>query len=227
MRAALDGALTKDSRLASFDGGAAGLTALHVACHRGSLAGVKLLLRAGASTEARTGTLKTPLVVAAEKGHAEIAALLLLFGADVHAATSRNKTAAYCACEHDHAAVLRVLLRYGAGADLDAETNYGTTPLYIAYRNRSKRVQALLGDKFERKKGGGGGGGSKRAKFGSTVGGGEFGHARLVLALPAAQAAHDLPHFTTLLLPRRAHPRRLLLLQRLSTRLLQLPQHAL
>ena len=124
------------------------------------------------------GTLKTPLVVAAEKGHAEIAALLLLFGADVHAATSRNKTAAYCACEHDHAPTLRVLLRYGAGDDLDAETNYGTTPLYIAFRNRCKRVQALLGDKFQRKKGGGRRGGGSGGRHGPrAVAGGEFGHA--------------------------------------------------
>jgi ankyrin repeat protein len=57
---------------------------LAIACERGDIKVVKLLLRLGANVEARDEDDNTPLLLAVKKGQGETAGLLIKKGANVH-----------------------------------------------------------------------------------------------------------------------------------------------
>jgi len=72
----------------------------------------------------------TPLLTAAERGDTGIAKILLGRGADVHAMDNLTRTAAHIGALHNHAQFLDLIVRYGA--DLEAMTKEGLTPLMLA-----------------------------------------------------------------------------------------------
>ena len=128
-------------------------TALHRACRHGCEETVRLLIAVGgANVHARSNAGRTPLLLAAEFGFAPVVRLLVDAGADVHACTFQKKTALYCAAERGHPAVAEVLLAHGAKSDMLRETTFGTTPMFIASRNQSRGVEALMINAATKKK---------------------------------------------------------------------------
>lgn len=96
-------------------------TKLHVAVLARDMRLLSVLLRGGASTDARAGSdLSTPLHWAARTGWAEGCLFLINCGADVNARTTHGWTPAMLAsaCFHTGGEVLRVLLARGACLDL-------------------------------------------------------------------------------------------------------------
>jgi ankyrin repeat protein len=124
-----------------------GMSALHAAAERGSVAIVGLLIEKGAAVEPKTriGSY-TPLHLAARGGHATVAAKLLESGADPNAvtttggATPLHLAAAAMGGEATVAALLR------SGADPNArEASAGQTPLmFAAAENRAATIRELM-----------------------------------------------------------------------------------
>ncbi|MFO1487931.1 MAG: ankyrin repeat domain-containing protein [Verrucomicrobiota bacterium] len=126
-------------------------SALFKACESGDAAKVTAALKAGAEGNARTvnGYIRdvTPLMLAANAASADCVRLLLKAGADVAARTTSesggagDQTALHFAllagkAEKPHLDVVKLLLE--AGANPDAASNNGTTPLVEAVRIGSK-----------------------------------------------------------------------------------------
>ena len=120
---------------------------LFVAAKRGHLEVVRLLLEAGAQTDAHAANRNgaTALMIAAENGHLDVMQLLLKAGADKDSATAGGATALMLAAQNGHSEVVRVLLE--AGADKEAATTAepaGQTALFAASLNGHLEVVRLL-----------------------------------------------------------------------------------
>jgi ankyrin repeat protein len=120
-----------------------GRTALHYAALHGDVALIDELFGAGALIDARDHDGGTPLHEAAAWGLADAARSLLDRGAEVNAVEGPgNMTALHWAARGDHRPVVEVLL--GAGADPDAATGVGWTPLHEASAIGSDAIVAML-----------------------------------------------------------------------------------
>ena len=91
-----------------------GATPLFMACHKGHLKVVRLLIESGADKDKATNDGVTPLSVACQDGHLEVARLLIESGADKDQATNNGATPLLLACEKGHLEVARLLLESGA-----------------------------------------------------------------------------------------------------------------
>lgn len=133
---------------------------LHIACEKGNLDIVKLLLQHGANVNAlmefSDGQEEekdiSPLHIACYHGHVRIVKLLLMYGASVNAATSwlegkewkRGWTCAHIAAVRGHNEVLKILLKHDAFINATTETQ-GWTPLhYACFQNNVETVELLL-----------------------------------------------------------------------------------
>lgn len=112
-----------------------GETALQIACERGFVDIVRLLIDHGATMEASG---KTPLHIASNHGDLELTRLLLERGAVVNA-EEEGTTPLHYAAHEDHFEVCRALV--DAGADLDALDEEGYTPRDDA---SAKEIQDLF-----------------------------------------------------------------------------------
>ena len=120
-----------------------GSTALHWAAHRGDLATVDLLLRAGARAVSVNAFGITPLSLAAENGNAAVVARLLKGGAASNTTVKGGETVLMTAARAGRADVVRVLIE--AGADVNArETTRGQTALMGAAAQGHADVVRLL-----------------------------------------------------------------------------------
>jgi ankyrin repeat protein len=120
-----------------------GETCLWVACARGHLRTVNVLLAAAANKEAGDDFGATCLYVAAQEGRVAVVEVLLGAGARVDAASNGGATPLFIAAQFGHDAVVKVLLT--AGADADASANDGATPLIqAAYNGHASCVRLLL-----------------------------------------------------------------------------------
>lgn len=132
-------------------------SALIRACQSGDAANVAASLKAGADVNAHTVIRYirdvTPLMLAANAASAECVKLLLQSGADVSAKTSSesggagDQTALHFAllegkAKQQHLEAIKLLL--DAGANPDAPSNNGTTPLVEAVRIGTKPLVDLL-----------------------------------------------------------------------------------
>ena len=91
--------------------------AFHVACGRGRLEIAQLLLKAGASKDARGGLVgTTALMEAARNGHMEIVQLLLQAGAEKDLKSRKGRTALMQAAFKGHTEIVQLLLQAGAGS---------------------------------------------------------------------------------------------------------------
>lgn len=132
-------------------------SALFKACQSGDAAKVTTSLKSGADVNARTvnGYIRdvTPLMLAANAASSECVKLLLSSGADVTSVTNSEsggageQTALHFAllagkAEKQHLEVVKLLL--DAGANPDAASNNGTTPLVEAARIGSKPLMESL-----------------------------------------------------------------------------------
>ena len=126
-------------------------TALHFACSSGQLPMAKALVRHGASRVVKDNFGHTPLMWAAQSGH--LACVILMVGRpekphmsveEVNLADVNGATALHCAARSGDANICGVLLQ--AGAQLDAQTSCGMTPLMEALdlQPRKAALHALL-----------------------------------------------------------------------------------
>jgi hypothetical protein len=100
---------------ARLGGEAGGKSALHLACRRGHLEVVKLLIGAGAHVEGRDAGGKTPLMEAARKGQKEVVlALLDEYGADVEARDASGRPVLSIAILNHRSSLLEDLISRGA-----------------------------------------------------------------------------------------------------------------
>ena len=103
-------------------------TGLHLAASEGHVECCRVLLRAGADTEATDGFGRTPLTYATD---CDVLKLLLSHGANVRAVEWRGWTALhFCALENWGTRAVQLLL--SAGADKNATNDPGDTPLTLA-----------------------------------------------------------------------------------------------
>jgi ankyrin repeat protein len=89
----------------------------------------------------------TPLQNAAGAGHMEIVRLLLAHGADPNLSeegVAPRGRALYSAVFHGHHEIARLLLEHGADPDQEVESSADT--VWIAIRNRDRRMLTLLGE---------------------------------------------------------------------------------
>ena len=121
-----------------------GQTPLHLAVCNGHKSMVQILLRRGPDLEATASNGNKPLYDAAELGYLDIVELLLVFNANVEAFNiDKQQTALYQAVDNGHFTVAKTLLR--DGADIDARSSSGLTPLFCAVgRGDQEFVRYLL-----------------------------------------------------------------------------------
>lgn len=104
------------------------------------MATVKLLLKAGAHVDAKSGG-ETPLYFAAGRFKHEMARFLLEAGADIAARAHYGRTPLWEATYRNDAKMMRILL--DAGADVEKGDDKGS-PLQLAYDNDSPDIAKLL-----------------------------------------------------------------------------------
>jgi ankyrin repeat protein len=122
-----------------------GRTALMQAALRSDVESIELLIARGADVDAINRFGRNALHLAAERGDADAVGGLLEHGADPRHADADRSTALHGACER-HGAPGSVARLLAAGADIDARSRYGQTPLLItvAHLNRSERIDEQM-----------------------------------------------------------------------------------
>ncbi|XP_076117419.1 uncharacterized protein LOC143085121 [Mytilus galloprovincialis] len=120
-----------------------GVTPLYVACEKGQLKIVKLLLDNNAIVDIPNALKSTPLFIACENGNTEIVRLLLQRQADANFKNSDQMTPLHKACGSNQTDIVSLLINYGASVnkpDKDLQT-----PLIIScLKGNYKVVDALL-----------------------------------------------------------------------------------
>jgi ankyrin repeat protein len=122
-------------------GDESGATRLHCASNFGDMAGVRLLLAAGATVDVRNVHGTTPLMLAAQQGRLEVVKVLLDAGARIDNRDRFGGTALlHCAAFTGNVPTLDLLLR--RGADINAVEQEGKSALILAIE--AKHVDAAL-----------------------------------------------------------------------------------
>lgn len=125
-----------------------GDTALILACRRGNVDLIDLLLEFGADVNHRNKKGSCPLIAAAMKGFRDICLKLLDKGADVNAETENRDTALSLATWQNQTEA--ALLLMDRGADITHVDNFGDTLLLDAAKRCNHRLmRALLERKIE------------------------------------------------------------------------------
>jgi ankyrin repeat protein len=122
---------------------AGGGTPLHVACHKGHLGVVKILLAHGANVEATTNARFTPLYLAARAGHYGIVHTLLEHNADVDSPNFKGSTPLYVAAKKGHYDVVELLLAFQANVR-SVLTKSQFSPLHSAALRGHQAIVELL-----------------------------------------------------------------------------------
>ncbi|XP_041363936.1 uncharacterized protein LOC121379401 isoform X2 [Gigantopelta aegis] len=119
-----------------------GWTALHLATSTGQINTVKWLTTSGVSLDVETPTGYTPIHIAAMNGHVNVMMVLAAMGASIIKETIDKQTALHLAAKGGHAYCVKWLVaNHGR---LDAEDNFGRTPLYLAEEYEQSMVADFL-----------------------------------------------------------------------------------
>src|SRR6266851_1615961 len=105
-------------------------TALHLACRRGHVEVVCVLLDGGADAEALDKRKSTPLHVVSQGGHAELVRVLLDHGVDTKPKNDGDHTPVYLALMGGHVQVVKVFIEFGVDIGIDGMDEW--TPLHQA-----------------------------------------------------------------------------------------------
>ena len=118
-------------------------TLLHWACAQGKTQVVKLLVEKGADVNAKTARGLTPLKQAVYGKHHEIVDFLLnRTPVDVDARGQQNFTLLHWACAEGKTQVVKLLVE--KGADVNAKTERGYTPLDLARKRKYHEIVDFL-----------------------------------------------------------------------------------
>jgi ankyrin repeat protein len=121
-----------------------GLTPLHWAARKGRLQVAQLLLRNGASLNAKSDLGYTPLLEAAYNGHTDVCRLLLDNGAEVNTTNNYKNPPLHWAASKNHLATVELLVK--RGANCEAKNKGGYTPLQLATGHGNTAVAKWLSD---------------------------------------------------------------------------------
>ena len=113
----------------------AGWTPLHLATYAGHKEMVKMLVRGGASVNARTEMGLNPLYLASQNGEASIARFLIDFGAKVNQETKNGSTPLIVACGNGQTDIVDLLISHKANVDHVSKDNRRTSPVGEAIEN--------------------------------------------------------------------------------------------
>ena len=124
-----------------------GVTALHVASHKGNLDEVRVLLAHGADLNAvMTNAGATALYLASMASHVEVVRVLLEHGADLNIATTSkhaSTTALHKASQTGQVELVRLLLKHKADPNI-TRAHTGGTALHMAVEDGHVEVVQLL-----------------------------------------------------------------------------------
>lgn len=128
-----------------------GLSALCAAAHGGSLAAIRMVLKAGVDLDEKSGEGSgTALMRAIANLQEDAARFLLSKGADANVLDGHRNSALHYACDFGSPRLVGDLL--GAGAKRGVKNSLGNTPLYDAVRRkRPETVLVLLSSEDGRK----------------------------------------------------------------------------
>ena len=124
-----------------------GCTSLHIAVLAGNVEVSQLLIEHSINLDARDAEGWTLLHMVAYRGLFEVARILLerheAIKASLNMRNKKGRTALHLASRHHHASTVALLLKFGA--DVQAQDNYGMTPLHLALRG-PMRLHCLVYD---------------------------------------------------------------------------------
>ncbi|CAH1773645.1 unnamed protein product [Owenia fusiformis] len=116
---------------------------LQLVAEKGYLECVLVFLRAGALPDAHDRSGQTPLILASMQGYADIVEILIRKGCNVNKMCHRTRaTALHWASANGHLECAELLL--DAGANREAKTTNGRTPLMMASRNDHDLILEML-----------------------------------------------------------------------------------
>ncbi|MEJ6580706.1 MAG: ankyrin repeat domain-containing protein [Akkermansiaceae bacterium] len=122
-----------------------GVRPLAIACEKGNLELVEILLENKADPNAAQAGNETPLMTAARTGKVEIVKRLVAAGARINEKEHHQQTALMWAAAEGHVEVVRFLLE--KGAEFQKPLDSGFTPLLFAVRQGHLEVAKLLIEK--------------------------------------------------------------------------------
>ncbi len=120
-----------------------GKTPLHVACHRGNLQMVILLLRKKADVTAMTDAGFTPLHVAAQNGYSKIIVELVAARAPINATTTVGCTPLHESAANGHEEATLKLLELKAESNLK-DFRYNLTAANLAHEKGHTKIRDIL-----------------------------------------------------------------------------------
>ncbi|KAH7824085.1 putative Ankyrin repeats (3 copies) [Monocercomonoides exilis] len=151
IRAALEGDLVECENLITNFGadvnekGTNGMTCLHAACEKGSMALIKFFLERGIDINAQEDKESggnTPLLISIKLGFNDATLFLLNNGADVDIADSNGATPLHIATMKGNLKIVQELL--SRGANVERVDSGGKTAWYWAHALHYEEIQALL-----------------------------------------------------------------------------------